>query len=75
MKNEACCFVLTRMTREDVIMFVLENFELEIIRVGDMDAIIVLEESIRGDRPVGVSVGLCNLSHDCGTYQENVYQV
>ena len=41
------------MTRENVIMFVLENFELEIIRVGDIDAIIVLEESIGGDGPVG----------------------
>ena len=34
-------------------MFVLENFESEIIRARDIDAIIVLEESIGGDGPVG----------------------
>ena len=24
---------------------------------------------------LAIPVGLCNLSHDCGTYQEKVYQV
>ena len=34
-------------------MFVLKNFELEVIRVGDVDKIVMSEEPVRGDGPLG----------------------
>ena len=49
---ETCCLVLTRMTEENVIVLVAEYTESEIIRVGDVDKIVVSEETIRGNGPV-----------------------
>ena len=39
-----------------MIMLVVEYVELEIIRVRDVDAIMMLEESIGVDRPVGFRI-------------------
>jgi hypothetical protein len=43
-------------TGEDVIVLVTEYAESEIIRVGDVDAIMMSEESIGVDRPVGFRI-------------------
>ena len=36
-----------------MIVFVLKNFELEVIRVRDIDKIVMSEKAVRGDGPVG----------------------
>ena len=50
--NKVDCLVLTRMSREYVIMFETENAESEIVRVGDVDEIVVSEKTVRCDSPV-----------------------
>ena len=40
MKNEIDCLVLTRMSRENVIVLMLENVEMKIVRIRDIDSIV-----------------------------------
>ena len=47
--DEVHCLILTRMSREDVVMLVAENSELEVVGVGDIYETIVVEKSIRSD--------------------------
>ena len=47
--DEVHCLILTRMSREDVIVLVVENLELEVIGIGDVYETIMAEESIRSD--------------------------
>ena len=52
--DEVHCLILTRMSREDVVVLVAENLEPEVIGVGDVYETIVAEKSIRSDWPVGL---------------------
>ena len=47
--DEVHCLILTWMFREDVIMLVAENTELEVIRIGDVYEIIMTEKPVRSD--------------------------
>ena len=47
--DEVHCLILTRMSREDVVMLVAENSELEVIGIRDMYETIVAEKSIGSD--------------------------
>ena len=55
-KDETCCFVLTRVTRENVIVLVTEDFETEVVRVRNVDEVVVTEETIGGDGPARFGV-------------------
>ena len=52
--DEVHCLILTRMSREDVVMLVAENSEPEVIGIGDIYETIVAEKSIGSDWPVGL---------------------
>ena len=52
--DEVHCLILTGMSREDVVVLVAENLELEVIGVGDVYETIVAEKSVRSDWPVGL---------------------
>ena len=47
--DEVHCLILTRMSREDVVVLVAENSELEVIGIGDIYETIVAEKSIGSD--------------------------
>ena len=47
--DEVHCLILTRMSREDVVMLVAENSELEVIGIRDMYETIMAEKSIGSD--------------------------
>ena len=47
--DEVHCLILTRMSGEDMVMFVVENLELEVIGIGDVYETIVVEKSIGSD--------------------------
>ena len=48
--DEVHCLILTEMSREDVVMLVVENSELEVIGIGDVYETI-MEKSVGSDRP------------------------
>ena len=48
--DEVHCLILTGMSREDVVMLVVENSELEVIGIGDVYETI-MEKSVGSDRP------------------------
>src|ERR1700678_1060104 len=56
MSNEINCLVLTRVSGKYVIVFETENAESEIVRVGDIDEIVVSEKTVRSDSPVGFRI-------------------
>ena len=47
--DEVHCFILTGMSREDVVVLVAENSELEVIGIGDVYETIMAEKSVRSD--------------------------
>ena len=47
-------FVLAKVSREQMVVFVEKNAESEIIGVGDVDSVLVSEESFRVSGPVRV---------------------
>ena len=47
--DEVHCLILTGMSREDVVMLVAENSELEVVGIRDIYETIVAEKSIRSD--------------------------
>ena len=47
--DEVHCLILTGMSREDVVMLVAENSELEVIGIRDVYETIVVEKSVRSD--------------------------
>ena len=55
-KDKTCGFVLTRVSGENMIVLVTECSESEIVRVGDVDAIVMLEEFVGVNGPIGFGV-------------------
>ena len=51
MADEVDCFVLARVTREYVVMFVAEDAEAEVVGVGDVYEVVMAEESVCVNRP------------------------
>ena len=47
--DEVHCLILTGMSREDVVMLVAENSELEVVGVRDIYETIMVEKSIGSD--------------------------
>ena len=47
--DEVHCLIMTRMSREDMVMLVVENSELEFIGIGDVYETIMVEKSIGSD--------------------------
>ena len=47
--DEVHCLILTGMSREDVVMLVVENSELEVIGIGDVYKTIMVEKSVGSD--------------------------
>ena len=47
--DEVHCLILTRMSREDVVVLVAENSELEVVGIRDIYETIVAEKSIGSD--------------------------
>ena len=47
--DEVHCLILTRMSREDVVVLVAENSELEVVGIGDIYETIVVEKSVGSD--------------------------
>ena len=47
--DEVHCLILTKMSREDVVMLVAENSEPEVIGIGDVYETIMAEKSVRSD--------------------------
>jgi hypothetical protein len=47
-------FVLTRMSREDMIVLVAENSESKVVSVGNVDKIVMSEKSVRSNGPSGL---------------------
>ena len=47
--DEVHCLILTRMSREDVVVFVAENSEPEVIGIRDVYETIMAEKYIRSD--------------------------
>ena len=45
--DEFSCLVLTRVTRENMIVLISEDVESEVVGVGDVDMVIMTEENIR----------------------------
>ena len=52
--DEVHCLILTGMSREDVVVLVVENSELEVIGIGDVYETIVADKSIGSDSPAGL---------------------
>ena len=52
--------ILTKVTRERVVMFILENSESEVRGVGDIDATIQAEETIGVKGPAGWELSRSN---------------
>ena len=46
--------ILSRVSGEDMVMLVAENVELEVIRVWNIDEVIVTEEAVRSNGPAGL---------------------
>ena len=42
------------MSRENVVVFISEDTEPEVVGVRDVDEIVVMEESVRSNRPMGL---------------------
>ena len=47
--DEVHCLILTRMSREDMVVLVAENSELEVIGIRDVYETIMAEKSVRSD--------------------------
>ena len=47
--DEVHCLILTGMSREEVVVLVAENSELEVVEIGDIYETIMAEKSIRSD--------------------------
>ena len=47
--DEVHCLILTRMSREDMVVLVVENSEPEVIGIGDVYKTIVVEKSVGSD--------------------------
>ena len=47
--DEVHCLILTGMSREDMVVLVAENSELEVIGIRDVYETIVAEKSVRSD--------------------------
>ena len=47
--DEVHCLILTRMSREDVVVLVVENLEPEVIGIRDVYETIVVEKSVGSD--------------------------
>ena len=47
--DEVHCLILTGMSREDVVVLVVENLEPEVVGIGDIYETIMAEKSIRSD--------------------------
>ena len=47
--DEVHCLILTEMSREDVVMLVAENSELEVVGIRDIYETIMVEKSIGSD--------------------------
>ena len=47
--DEVHCLILTGMSREDVVVLVVENSELEVVGIGDVYETVMAEKSIRSD--------------------------
>ena len=48
-EDEVHCLILTGMSREDVVVLVVENLELEVIGIGDVYETVVAEKYIGSD--------------------------
>ena len=46
--------ILAGMSREDMVMFVTENTEPEVVSVGNINEAIMAEKSVCGNRPTGL---------------------
>ena len=49
--NEVDGLILTRVSGEDMIMLVAENLEPQVIRVGDIDEVVMAEKTVRSNGP------------------------
>ena len=47
--DEVHCLILTGMSREDVLVLVAENSELEVVGIGDVYETVMAEKSVRSD--------------------------
>ena len=47
--DEVHCLILTGMSREDVVVLVAENSELEVVGIWDIYETIMAEKSVRSD--------------------------
>ena len=54
--DEVNGLILTRMSREDMIMLVAEDLELEVVSVGDIDEVIMSEKTICSNGPSGLRI-------------------
>ena len=52
--DEVNGFILSRVSRKDVVMLVAENTELEVVGVRNVDKVVMTEEAIRSNRPMGL---------------------
>ena len=48
LEDETYCFILTRISRQYVIMPVMKYMEIEVRRVGDIYKEFMMEEAVRG---------------------------
>ena len=54
--DEVDSLILTGMSREDMIMLVAEDLELEVVSVGNIDEVIMLEKTICSNGPSGLRI-------------------
>ena len=52
--DEVNGFILSRVSRKDVVMLVVENMELEVVGVWSVDKVVMTEEAVRSNRPTGL---------------------
>ena len=68
--DEVNGLILTRMTREDMIMLVAEDSELEVITVRNIDEVIMSEKTICSNGPLGLWIlkvgNIERVGRDCG---------
>jgi hypothetical protein len=55
--NELEGLVLTKVSRQDMVMLVLEHTEAEIVDVRNINVVVKMEETISGARPAAFGVG------------------
>ena len=68
--DEVNSLILTRMSREDMIMLVVEDSEPEVVSVGNIDEVIMSEKTICSNGPLGLRIlkmgSIERVGGDCG---------